>query len=105
MVDSTKFFAVANSAVVPATIRLASDGRAATLVYNSPLPASTAVRVTFIGDGTLDNLFRTIDADGDGLAGGTAIIQFQTLPLARITGTNVFGYVYDSYNLDPNRRE
>ena len=43
-----------------------------------------------------------LDADRDGTSGGTEQADFRTLPLTRIQGTDVWGYVYDSYNRNPN---
>ena len=104
VVNDTNLFAFANGERLVATIRVHDDRRAISLFYTNPLPPSTEVRVTFIGDGLLDDLIpkpnenRSIDADGDGTPGGTARITFRTLPLTRIPGTKVWGYVFDSYH-------
>src|SRR5207244_948875 len=39
---------------------------------------------------------------GSGTPGGRATADFRTLPLTRIKGTDVWGYVYDSYNKNPD---
>ena len=43
-----------------------------------------------------------LDADGDDVPGGTVTADFRTLPLTRIEGTDVFGYVFDSFNKNPD---
>ena len=45
---------------------------------------------------------RRCDAAGTGRAGTVGTADFTTLPLTRIAGTDVFGYVYDSYNTNPD---
>ncbi len=83
-------------------MRLSPDRKRVTLFYEQPLPASVRVRVTVNGDNLLDDLNRKVDADGDSVAGGAGRIDFFTLSLSRITGTEVFGYVFDSYDKNPD---
>ena len=40
---------------------------------------------------------KLLDANGDGNPGGTRTADFTMLPFARIEGTNLFGFVRDSY--------
>jgi hypothetical protein len=54
------------------------------------------------GDKLRDARGKPVDADGDGDRGGVATADFKTLPLTRIKGTNVFGFVYDSYHKNPD---
>lgn len=77
-------------------IELSSDRRKATLFYLEPLPGSARVRVTFNGDAYVDALGRKIDADGDGVPGGKAIIDFDTLSITPVIGTAVIGQVFAS---------
>ena len=41
-------------------------------------PASARVRVTLVGDQLIDELGRSVDADGDGTPGGTLVFDFDT---------------------------
>ncbi len=85
-----------------ARVALSRDRKTITLFYSQPLPASARVRVTIDGNRLADDGGNLIDADLDGQPGGVATVDFDTLGLTRIAGTNVFGYVYDSYNKNPN---
>ena len=60
------------------------------------LPAGARVRVTFIGDAVRDFAGRPIDPDGDGLPGGAVTIDFDTLNLAPLPGTSIYGRVFAS---------
>ena len=102
VVNDTNLFAIANGERLPGTIRVATDRRTVSLFYQTPLPASTEVRVTLLADALRDDLARPVDADGDGQPGGAARITFRTLPLTRIPGTTVWGYVFDSYHKNPD---
>lgn len=66
-----------------------------------PWPASTEVRLTVDGNMIKNRAGTTLDADGDGQPGGVRKVDFTTLPLTRIPGTNVFGFVKDSYTTTP----
>ena len=81
---------------------LSPDRSRVTLFYTDPLPASARVRVTVDGDQLTNTEGQPVDADGDGLPGGIGIIDFDTLSLSRIPNTGVWGYVYDSYNKNPD---
>jgi RHS repeat-associated protein len=82
---------------------LALDRRALTLFYLEPLPASARVRVTINGD-SLTGLFGVaLDADGDGVPGGSGSIEFDTASISAVPGTAVIGTVYASELVpDPN---
>jgi len=101
-VTAANFYAQFGEETLAANVRHSPDRKRVTLFYEQPLPASVRVRVTVNGDNLLDDLNRKIDADGDSVAGGIGKIDFYTLGLSRIAGTNVFGYVYDSYNKNPD---
>ena len=79
------------------------DGKRVFLFYDNPLPPSARVRVT-VREGILHGDENTRDGDsfGGDLPGETTIIEFDTLSLSRIPGTDVWGYVFDSFNLNPD---
>jgi hypothetical protein len=95
------FYVIANSAKVPGRVVVSSTERFATYFYDSPLPPSTEIRVVVDGSLVTDQAGEPIDADGDALPGGIATADFRTLPLTRIPGTNVFGFVRDSATGEP----
>ena len=101
-VTGESFYAIANGERLTGTIRVSSTEEFATLFYDQPLPQSTEVRVVVDGDRIRRRDGAALDADNDGVAGGKATAYFRTLPLTRIPNTDVFGYVYDSYNTDSN---
>ena len=57
---------------------------------------SARVVVAFDGSGVNDFWGRAVDADGDGIPGGQALISFDTLNLTPVAGTAVIGTVYAS---------
>lgn len=77
-------------------VELSGDRRKATLFYLEPLPGSTRVTAVFDGTAIRDFAGADIDADGDGLPGGVAIIAFDTLSLTPLVNTAVIGTVYAS---------
>ncbi|MGE3310769.1 MAG: RHS repeat-associated core domain-containing protein [Limisphaerales bacterium] len=79
-----------------ARTEVSSDRKTVTLFYLEPLPASARIRVTFRGDGLRDILGRELDLDGDGIAGGVATLDFDTVTLTVIPGTRVAGRVFAS---------
>ncbi len=79
---------------------LSADLKSVTIFYDQVLPASARVRVTINGDALADALGYAIDVDGDGVLGGTGIIDFDTLTLTTIPGTIVCGRVFAS-ELEP----
>ncbi len=96
------FQAIALGAPIAGTIRVSSTKMFATLVPTAALPASTEVRILVDGNKVkgLDGL--PIDANGDGAPGGMLSADFTTLSLTQVPGTNVYGYVYDSYHKNPD---
>lgn len=77
-------------------IELGSDRRSLTLFYLEPLPSSARVRVTLIGD-YLVNIFGVrLDADGDGIPGGTRQIEFDSSAITPVVGTATIGQVFAS---------
>jgi hypothetical protein len=101
-ITPASFYLVADGQHVPGTVRVSGTKRFATFIPTDPLPASTEVRVVVDGDQvkTADGV--PLDGNNDGQPGGQAVADFRTLPLTRIPGTDVFGYVYDSYNKNPD---
>ncbi|MBI4602295.1 MAG: hypothetical protein HY721_10075, partial [Planctomycetes bacterium] len=73
------------------------DAMTLTRFYFGPLPASARVRVTLDGDMLRDASGRPVDADGDGKPGGTRTIDFNTLSLTVVPGTQVCGRVFASH--------
>ncbi len=67
-----------------------------TLFYKEVLPGSTRVRVSVDGSLIKDAQGNNVDADGDGAAGGNAVLEFDTLSLTVIPGTAVCGRVFAS---------
>jgi hypothetical protein len=101
-VTTGSFYLIANGQNVPGTVRVSSTNQFATFIPTNPLPPSTEVRVVVDGNQIKDPQGMRIDAAGAGTPGGQAIADFRTLPLTRIAGTNIFGYVYDAYNRRPD---
>jgi hypothetical protein len=95
-VGADRLFAEFGGQRLPARIHTSPDGRTITLFYQQTLPAAARIRVTLIADGLLDDRGRGIDADGDEQAGGTKVIDFDTLALATLPGTAVIGRVFAS---------
>ncbi len=77
-------------------IQLSSDRRTLTLFYLEPLPGSSRVRVTLKGDGLTDATGGGVDVDGDGLPGGVAQIDFNTVSVTAVEKTAVCGRVFAS---------
>jgi len=75
---------------------LSADRRTATLFYLENLPASARIRVTFEGDVVKDAQGRAVDGDGDGVPGGRATIDFDTVSITPIVRTAVIGRVFAS---------
>lgn len=95
-VNGANLFATFGGAVLNTNLYISKDARSATLFYPDHLPASARVRVTLIGDSITDTLGRTLDADGDGVPGGTRVIDFDTLSITVVPGTSVVGRVFAS---------
>jgi RHS repeat-associated protein len=81
---------------LPTVLHVSPDGRTATLFYQPALPASARIRVTVDGAALRDERGRAVDADTDGVAGGVAFIDFDTLSLTSLPGTAVCGRVFAS---------
>ncbi|MEA5620007.1 ScyD/ScyE family protein [Cronbergia sp. UHCC 0137] len=101
-VNDDSLYLIANGQRVEGEIKVSSTEEFATFFYENPLPSSTEVRVVVDGSKIIGRDSVAIDGDLDGVAGGIATADFTTLPITRIEGTDVWGYVYDSYNKNPD---
>ncbi len=96
VVGTDRLYAEFGGRKILSRVALASDRLKLTLFYLERLPAGARLRVTLKGDGLHDESGRDIDADGDGQAGGTAMIDFDTVSIAAVAGTTVLGRVFRS---------
>jgi hypothetical protein len=94
--DQDMFYAEFGGRKILSRAELSSDGMKATLFYLEPLPGSAQVVVTFDGSAVKDDTGAFVDADGDGIPGGQAVIAFNTLSLSPLPGTGVTGQVFAS---------
>ena len=96
VVDSFVVFAEFGGQKLSARIQVSFDLDTITLFYDEPLPPSARVRVTINGDQLIDAFGLPVDADGDGIPGGIATIDFDTLTLTVVEGTSICGRVIAS---------
>ncbi|MCI0582125.1 MAG: Ig-like domain-containing protein, partial [Chloroflexi bacterium] len=89
-------FARFAGATLGSRLHISPDRKTVTVFYASPLPASARVRVTVDGDRLRAETGSLVDADRDGIAGGTGTIDFDTLSLTVVQGTSVCGRVFAS---------
>lgn len=75
---------------------LSADRRRATLFFLENLPPGTRITVTFDGTDLRDDLGRAVDLDGDGTAGGSFVLTYETANTARLAGTSISGRVLAS---------
>jgi membrane-associated phospholipid phosphatase len=101
-VTNEAFYLIANGKRLAGQVKVSSTNEFATFLTDEILPASTEVRMVVDGSKILSQNGVAIDADGDSLVGGIGTADFTTLPIVRIAGTDVWGYVYDSYNKNPD---
>jgi len=101
-VTNEAFYLIANGKRLAGQVKVSSTNEFATFLTDEILPASTEVRMVVDGSKILSQNGVAIDADGDDLVGGIGTADFTTLPIVRIAGTDVWGYVYDSYNKNPD---
>ncbi len=95
-IDTGRFYAGFGGRKLLGRVELASDRRTATLFYQEPIPGSTRIYGAFDGNGLTDELGRPIDADADGVPGGTLQFSFDTLSTTPVYGTAVIGRVFAS---------
>ncbi|MDJ0658213.1 MAG: Ig-like domain-containing protein [Crocosphaera sp.] len=101
-VTEESLYLIANGQRIAGRRVVSSTKKFVTFFYDEPLPSSTEIRVVVDGDKITTMNGIAIDADGDGNLGGIVTADFSTLPVTRIEGTDVFGYVFDSFNTDVN---
>jgi hypothetical protein len=89
-------FATFAGRVLSARLHVSTDGRSVTLFYDDPLPPSARISVTVDGQFLEDEGHVLVDVDGDGIAGGTSLFEFDTLSLVALQGTSVCGRVFAS---------
>jgi len=94
------FYLLANGQRVAGRTALSSSRDVVTFYYDAPLTGSTAVRIIVDGEKLLDENGRKIDADGNNYPGGSGTFDFITIPLTRIPGSNVSGFIYDANRVD-----
>ena len=95
-VTTDSFYLIANGLKISGSVSVSSTEKFATFRYVSPLPASTEVRIIVEGDKIFGRSGLCLDADGNGIPGGTGTADFRTVPNIRIPGTDVFGRVIAS---------
>ncbi len=96
VLEGSRLFAEAAGRRVLTRSELSPDRRKATLYYLEPLPGGTRVVVTLDGVDIRDVEGRLLDADGDGIEGGTGRIAFDTFNSQTVPGTEVVGRVFAS---------
>jgi hypothetical protein len=83
--------------VLAVRLQVSSDARRVSLFYLEPLPSDARIRVLVDGGRLRDARQLGVDADGDGMPGGTGVIEFDTSSLSLIEGTAVCGRVFASH--------
>ncbi|MBE9061109.1 Ig-like domain-containing protein [cf. Phormidesmis sp. LEGE 11477] len=94
--ESIKF--VSLGAEVAGRLVVSSTEKFATFFPSESWNPSAEVRIIVDGDKIIGRDGTALDADSDGIPGGKVTADFTTLPITRIPDTDVFGFVYDSYN-------
>lgn len=95
-VTSNSISAAFAGETLASSFHLSADGTKVTLFFAEPLPERARIRVTVDGDRLHDALGRPVDADGDGQAGGTETVDFDTLGQTPLPDTRVCGIVFAS---------
>ena len=88
--------------LIPFEVRMSPNNQRVTLFYDDPLPANARVRVTIRGGLMRDADGYAVDAWNEGYYGSFDYIDFDTLSVTPFPNTDVWGYIYDSYNQDGN---
>lgn len=96
LVTRDNFFAGFAGRKFLSRVELSSDRRKATLFYLEPIPGSTRISVVFDATGIRDAQGRLVDADADGVPGGTHVFQFDTYSTTTIAGTAISGVIFAS---------
>jgi len=96
LLTSSNLYASFAGRKILSRIELSRDHTKATLFYLENLPASARVRVTIEGDSIQDSHGLAVDADGDGVPGGTGYFEFDTASTTPAFNTGISGHVYAS---------
>ena len=98
VLDETTFFATSGETVHVTASRISSDRMKATLFLSGyRWPSSSKITITLDGNKLKDAIGRSIDVDGDKVAGGTQQWSFSTIAtVGADANTSVEGWVYDS---------
>ena len=95
-INTDSLYATFGGRKILSRVELSSNRRKATLFYLENLPASSRIRVTLKSNGVLDVNGKELDPDGNGVAGGTGTVDFDTLNVASVGVTAVIGHVFAS---------
>jgi len=104
-VTENNLFLTANGQRLAGQVSVSATEKTLTFQPAAPFSPSTEIRVTIDGESIMSRSGEPLDADNDGTPGGVRIIDFQTLPLAVVPGTNVFGFVFDRLATADRRRD
>lgn len=96
VLSTEQFFATAAGRKLLGRVELSADRRAATLFALEPIPSGTNVVVTFNPAGIRDLNGMILDANGDGLPGGTLGFTYRTHSITVVAKTAVAGQVFAS---------
>jgi len=93
--NSNNFYASFAGKKLPAAIVPANDGTFAWLFFDPPMPNASQIQVTVDGSTITTKLGQQLDADGDGIPGGTVYFNFSTVSVTAIPGTVVTSLIVD----------
>ncbi|MBL9135568.1 MAG: Ig-like domain-containing protein [Verrucomicrobiales bacterium] len=93
---TNQVYAVASGRRLLSRVALSQDRRTVTLFYMEPMPSDARVEVVFDGTGVFDAANLPVDVDGDGIIGGIALLEFETLSTVALSTTAVEGRVFAS---------
>ncbi|MHB8520202.1 MAG: Ig-like domain-containing protein, partial [Limisphaerales bacterium] len=94
--NSDNFYATAGGQKLLTTIVPSNDGRFAWLFFAGSMPNASEVQVTVDGATIRQQGTETpLDANGDGVPGGTLTFSFTTVSLTPVAGTSLSGIVVD----------
>ncbi len=96
VLSTEQFFANAAGRKLLGRVELSADRRTATLFALEPVPSGTNVVVTFNPAGVRDLNGLVLDANGDGLPGGTLGFTYSTHAVIVVAKTAVAGQVFAS---------
>lgn len=90
---------------VPGRLEVSSTEEFFTFFPDSPWPEGSEIRVEIEGNRILTRDGVPLDGDGNGVPGGNAITEFETLVLTPVADTSVSGFLFDSANRNENGSE